>query len=228
MFASSNLLLRLLTKAHKMTGQKIPVFPTRMNLKTMETKQKSAEKGYSLLKRKSDALKVKYRVIEEEYKRKELGINQKIKDAFFKLTEAEFLGANLKMFLYECQKQNVYVKPRIEQVSGVSLPFFTLQKENTQPILFLDRSGQSLNECREKFLEVLEMLVDLCALKNSFRVLNSILMSTNRRVNALEFNIIPKLENTISYISSELDEQDRGDFFRLKKIQNLKTKDKSN
>lgn len=208
-----------------MTGQRIPVFPTRMNLQAVETKQKSAQKGHSLLKRKSDALKARYRAVEEEYKRKEVGINKKIKDAFFKLTEAEFLGANLKMFLYECQKQTVHVKTRIEQVSGVSLPLFSLQKENIQPILFLDRSGQSLNECRASFLEVLEMVVELCALKNSFRILDSILMSTNRRVNALEFNIIPKLENTVAYINSELDEQDREDFFRLKKIQNLKTRD---
>lgn len=197
-----------------------------MNLSVMETKQKSAEKGHSLLKRKSDALKSRYRAIEKEYKRKEAGINQKIKDAFFKLTEAEFLGANLKMFLYECQKQSVHVRTDVEQVSGVALPLFHLEKQTIQPILFLDRSGQLLNECRMKFLEVLEMLVDLCALKNSFRILDSILMSTNRRVNALELNIIPRLENTVSYINSELDEQDREDFFRLKKIQNLKTRGK--
>lgn len=207
-----------------MTDQRLPVFPTRMNLKIVEGKQRSAEKGHTLLKRKSDALKVRYKAIEEEFRKKEIGINQKIRDAFFKLTEAEFLGANLKMFLYECQKQNVYVKTRTEQISGVTLPQFSLQKENVQPILFLDRSGRSLNECRMNFLEVLDMLVDLCALKNSFKILDSILMATNRRVNALEFNVIPKLEGTASYINSELDEQDREDFFRLKKIQSLRSR----
>ncbi|KAM0671350.1 subunit D of vacuolar-type H+-ATPase [Ordospora colligata] len=205
-------------------SQRIAVFPTRMNLRTMEIKHKSAERGYSLLKRKSDALKTRYKAIEEEYREKESQINQKIRDAFFKLTEAEFLGANLKMFIHECQKQSLSVVTKVEQVSGVSLPLFDLQKENINPILFLDRSGQSLNECRASFIEVLEMLVDLCALKNSFKILDYVLMSTNRRVNALEFSIVPRLESTISYINSELDEQDREDFFRLKKIQNLKSK----
>ncbi|KAH9411531.1 ATP synthase subunit D [Ordospora pajunii] len=205
-------------------SQRIAVFPTRMNLRAMETKHKSAERGYSLLKRKSDALKTRYKAIEEEYREKESQINQKIRDAFFKLTEAEFLGANLKMFIHECQKQSLSVVTKVEQVSGVSLPLFDLKKENIKPILFLDRSGQSLNECRASFIEVLEMLVDLCALKNSFKILDHVLMSTNRRVNALEFSIVPRLETTISYINSELDEQDREDFFRLKKVQNLKSR----
>jgi V-type H+-transporting ATPase subunit D len=47
---------------------------------------------------------------------------------------------------------------------------------------------------------------------------------TNRRVNALEHVLIPRLENTIKYINSELDEMDREEFFRLKKVQGNKKK----
>jgi V-type H+-transporting ATPase subunit D len=56
--------------------------------------------------------------------------------------------------------------------------------------------------------------------------LDEVIKLTNRRVNAIEHVIIPKIENTISYIISELDEADREEFFRLKKVQGKKKRDK--
>jgi V-type H+-transporting ATPase subunit D len=52
--------------------------------------------------------------------------------------------------------------------------------------------------------------------------LDEVIKLTNRRVNAIEYVIIPKIDNTIRFILSELDEQDREEFFRLKKIQGKK------
>lgn len=53
-------------------------------------------------------------------------------------------------------------------------------------------------------------------------ILDEVIKITNRRVNAIEHVIIPKIENTIKFISSELDESDREEFFRLKKVQGKK------
>jgi V-type H+-transporting ATPase subunit D len=55
-------------------------------------------------------------------------------------------------------------------------------------------------------------------------ILDEVIRMTNRRVNALEHVVIPRLENTIKYINSELDEMDREEFFRLKKVQASKKK----
>ena len=52
--------------------------------------------------------------------------------------------------------------------------------------------------------------------------MDEVIKLTNRRVNAIEYVIIPKIDNTIRFILSELDEQDREEFFRLKKIQGKK------
>lgn len=52
-------------------------------------------------------------------------------------------------------------------------------------------------------------------LQTAFVILDEVIKLTNRRVNAIEHVIIPRYENTIKYILSELDEQDREEFFRL-------------
>jgi V-type H+-transporting ATPase subunit D len=56
-------------------------------------------------------------------------------------------------------------------------------------------------------------------------ILDEVIKVTNRRVNALEHVLIPRTENTIKYINSELDELDREEFYRLKKVQGKKKRD---
>lgn len=73
-------------------------------------------------------------------------------------------------------------------------------------------------------LQAVELLVELASLQTSFLTLDEAIKTTNRRVNALENVVKPKLENTISYIKGELDELEREEFFRLKKVQANKKK----
>jgi len=56
----------------------------------------------------------------------------------------------------------------------------------------------------------------------SFVTLDEVIKTTNRRVNAIEHVIIPKIERTLAYIISELDELEREKFYRLKKVQDKK------
>jgi V-type H+-transporting ATPase subunit D len=56
-------------------------------------------------------------------------------------------------------------------------------------------------------------------------MLDEVIKVVNRRVNAIEHVIIPRTENTIKYINSELDELDREEFYRLKKVSNKKQRD---
>ena len=72
----------------------------------------------------------------------------------------------------------------------------------------------------------MRILVKIASLQSQFVVLDEALKVTNRRVNALEFIQIPKILNIIAWIESELDEESREDFFRLKKVQDNKKRDK--
>src|SRR5579871_5668700 len=64
--------------------------------------------------------------------------------------------------------------------------------------------------------------------QTAFVILDEVIKVTNRRVNALEHILIPRTENTIKYINSELDELDREEFYRRKKVQGKKKRDAAN
>ena len=69
-------------------------------------------------------------------------------------------------------------------------------------------------------------MVQIATLQTQFKTLDTALKMTNRRVNALEFVLIPRINEIIDYIKDELDEIDREDFVRLKKTQDNKKKKK--
>ena len=89
-------------------------------------------------------------------------------------------------------------------------------------ILGLTGGGQAINKAAERYKRYLQLLVDIASLQAQFVTIERELKLTNRRVNALEFVVIPKIEKTIKWIQSELDELDREDFYRLKCVQDKK------
>lgn len=69
-------------------------------------------------------------------------------------------------------------------------------------------------KAKEVYAKAIETLVELASLQTAFMILDEVIRATNRRVNAIEHVIMPRLDNTIKYIMSELDEMDREEFFR--------------
>jgi hypothetical protein len=93
---------------------------------------------------------------------------------------------------------------------------------DTQELTGLARGGQRIKQCKDTYLKSLVGLIKLASLQTSFVTLDHAIRQTNRRVNAIEYVIQPKIRNTISYINDELDERDREEFYRLKKVQDKK------
>merc|ERR1712060_929726 len=61
-------------------------------------------------------------------------------------------------------------------------------------------------------------IIKLASLQTAFKTLDEEIKMTSRRVNALEYVLIPRIEDTIQYITQEMDEQSREEFFRVKKV----------
>ncbi|CDQ82785.1 unnamed protein product [Oncorhynchus mykiss] len=109
-------------------------------------------------------------------------------------------------------------------LTGVTLPVFELYQEggDSYELTGLARGGEQLSRLKRNYAKAVELLVELASLQTSFVTLDQAIKITNRRVNAIEHVIIPRIERTLSYIITELDEREREEFYRLKKIQEKK------
>jgi len=199
-----------------------------MTLTTYRQKLKAAERGHSLLKKKSDALTSRFRSILTQILHQKESMGKMMQDASFSLTRAQNTAGDFGHTVIENVKHATFrVRLTQENIAGVRLPSFqsTAQSELLQSDLTgLGRGGQRVSAARTNYTSALENLVKLASLQTSFLTLDAVIRITNRRVNALEYVMIPKFEATIHYIESELDEGDREEFFRLKKVQGNKKK----
>lgn len=150
--------------------------------------------------------------------------------ASFSLAEVSYAtGDNIAYQVQESvNTARIRVRARQENVSGVYLPQFEAfydEQSNDFQMTGLGRGGQQVQKAKHIYARAVETLVELASLQTAFVILDEVIKVTNRRVNAIEHVIIPRTENTISYINSELDELDREEFYRLKKVQDKKQRD---
>lgn len=206
------------------------VFPTRQSLGLMKAKLKGAETGHSLLKRKSEALTKRFRDITRRIDEAKRKMGRVMQIAAFSLAEVTYaVGGDIGYQVQESARQARFrLRTKQENVSGVFLPTFeSYQTEgnNDFGLTGLGKGGQQVQRCRETYARAVETLVELASLQTAFVILDEVIKVVNRRVNAIEHVIIPRTENTIKYINSELDELDREEFYRLKKVANKKQRD---
>mmetsp|Transcript_19533 Transcript_19533/g.60205 ORF Transcript_19533/g.60205 Transcript_19533/m.60205 type:complete len:244 (-) Transcript_19533:35-766(-) len=196
--------------------------PTRMALQTYKTKKSGATKGHQLLKKKADALKARFQGIAKEIYATKGTMSDACSTAFFSLTAAQYAAGDFKHKVLEGNvTASVRVEGRTDNIAGVKIPVFSQQdcgSGDGVDGLGLAGGGGKIQQCREKFGALLKILIKLASLQTSFITMDEALKVTNRRVNALENVTIPRIEATLSYITSELDELEREDFTRLKKV----------
>ena len=200
------------------------------NLQLYKIKAVGAKKGFELLKKKSDALKKAFRGILQKIVEAKVRMGLDYKEALLGLAGATFAAGDFSRAVVDDVKvkTNVRLNMHSENIAGVHLPFFMLRGEDEQndndALLGLAGGGQAILQAREKFIAFVKILVTIASLQTQFVTLDEALKITNRRVNALEYVLIPRIVDTIDYIDRELDEESREDFYRLKKVTDNKKK----
>ncbi len=196
--------------------------PTRSELINLKRKIKLSERGYKILKMKRDGL------ILEFFK-----VLAVAKDTRGDLTNKYALAVDM-MALANTVEGAIGVKSAAFSVKEV--PEISLKSKNIMGVIvpeiksskvkknLVDRGygmlGTSpvIDETATSFEELVESIIESAEIETTMKRLLDEIESTKRRVNALEFKVIPELTEAQDFIKMRLDEMEREELFRLKKI----------
>lgn len=204
-------------------GSKPPA--NRMTLQTFKARLGGASKGFKLLQKKRDALKAKFQTLLKDIVDTKLQVGEGLKDGAFALAKSHYAssGDDITSTVVErAKKPSITTKLYPDNVAGVSIPVFKLMqdtsKDTSDQTLGVSCGGAVINATRETYVKAVVSLVKLASLQTAFHTLDEEIKMTSRRVNALEYVLIPRIEEIIRYITQEMDEQSREEFFRVKKV----------
>jgi V-type H+-transporting ATPase subunit D len=204
------------------SGQRPPA--NRMMLQQFKARLVGAKKGFQLLKKKRDALKSRFQQMLREIVETKRAVGEGMRETAFSLAKAKWAsgGDITQSIIQRVKRPSATVKLNAENVAGVLLPIFDLTRDPTkdQTLLSLGagQGGQVIQSARSEHVRVLELLVKMASLQTCFLALDEEIKMTSRRVNALDYVVIPRIEIIVKYIEQEMDEMEREEFFRIKKV----------
>ena len=202
------------------------VNPTRMELTQLKRKLTTARRGHKLLKDKRDELMRRFLDLVRENKRlrAEVAEGPKKANGYMALarssTSDEVLNVALMM-----PKEEMYLDIGEKNVMSVMIPEFnvkfkTADENDIYSYGFADTSSD-LDEAVKAYSEIMPSMIRLAEVEKACSLMASEIEKTRRRVNALEYIMIPQYEETIKYITMKLDENDRSTTTRLMKVKNM-------
>jgi V/A-type H+-transporting ATPase subunit D len=196
------------------------IHPTRMELLALRKRRDIAERGRDLLREKLDALMIE--LFENVRRIAELREHSHtlLREAYSLFIEAEMVHglARLEQFAVGVEDR-FELETKTRNVIGVTLPEVQvgITPIRTPPYNLLATSAK-LDEATMRMTEAVKAMTELSGAEASTRKLAQAIASTKRRVNSLDYVIIPRVLNSIRYIQMHLEEREREDFFRLKRI----------
>ncbi len=207
----------------------IRVNPTRMELKRYKSKMATARRGHKLLKDKCDELMKQFLEIVKENKELRASLEEKIirSHKSFSLASAVSSPKLLRQALLLPQREGE-LKVSYKNMMSVTVPQFELEILSTRgegqvPYGMAFTSGE-LDSSIEELGSLTEDMIRLAQLEKTAQLLAEEIEKTRRRVNALEYIMIPQFERVIKSITMKLDENERGNTTRLMKVKDMMVK----
>jgi len=206
------------------------VRPTRMELMRLRAQIRLAEQGRDLLRQKMDAL------IQEFFKilstvsdsRGELEQVSQAADLALMLAEATDDPITLRSASF-ATRRSITVDITGKNIMGVPVP--VIEKKRVSKSM-LERgygiitTSARIDETAERYELELDLLIKLAEIETAMRRLGAEIQMNRRRVNALEQILIPELQGQAKYIENAIEEREREDLFRLKKVKSIIEKKK--
>ncbi len=199
---------------------RLNVNPTRMELKKLSGRLSTAQRGHKLLKDKSDEMVRQFSSLLKENKRLRDEVEAELAETLKQFSVARSVTPSYSV-------ETAFVMPAVQieaecetsSVMGVEVPFITLKEKSAAglPYAFSEITSEA-DYCVEKAAKLLPKMVKLAQIEKTVRMLAAEIERNKRRVNALEYVMIPQLEETIKYIRSKLDENERASLIRLMKV----------
>ena len=205
---------------------KSTITPTRMVLNQQKARLKTASRGHKLLKDKRDELMRQFMDVVRRNRELRTKVEDGLTEAFSALSVASsIMSPDMLEQAILCPRQSVELDMTYKNVMSVNVPVYdfktkTADEGDIYPYGFAQTSGE-LDDALGKLNEVFADMLELAEVEKSMQLMAQEIEKTRRRVNALEYVMIPEAEENIKYISMKLEENDRSSKVRLMKVKDM-------
>ncbi len=203
----------------------LQVNPTRMELTRLKRRLVTAKRGHKLLKDKRDEMVRRFIALIRRNQQLRRQVERELTRALgeFALARAVMSPEALEAaLLYPARVARLSLGR--QNVMSVKVPVIRVQEESLreaqQPYGYAETSAQ-LDGAIATMAELLPRLVELAEIESTCNLLADEIEKTRRRVNALEYVMIPRTQETIRFITMKLDENERGSLTRLMKVKDM-------
>lgn len=195
------------------------IAPTKSNLIKAKASLDLSKKGFELLDKKRNVLIKEMMNLVDRAKNIQTNIYTTIQEAYESLQSVNItMGINHVEEIARSIPKDEEFEILLKSVMGVDIPTIKYNKMKITPSYGFHNTNSALDEAIARFKEVRYMIYELAEIDNSIFKLAKEIQKTQKRTNALQHIQIPKYKEQVKYIQEALEEKEREDFFRLKRI----------